>query len=81
MPEAMERIEAERPEVALTRSGVRTGFGRWHAVNPDDPWFSACGRVIENNSAKRADNADFSCQHRACQRILTAANTHRSEAK
>jgi len=68
---AQEQIEAERPEVALTPRGVLTGRGRWHAVNPNEPWYTACGLVIDHNSGKRADNADFTCQHRACQRILS----------
>lgn len=68
-----------RPEVALraapsweSRRRRRLGrtVSRYHALNPDNPWLTACGYVIDGDSTQPLGAGTLECQHRSCQRIL-----------
>lgn len=77
-PRGSER-ERPRPEVALRSAPSSASkrarelgnvLPRYHALNAEYPWLTACGYTIDGDSPKPLGAGDFTCQLRACQLVL-----------
>jgi hypothetical protein len=46
----------------------------WHAINPDEPYLSRCGRVIDPASEQEHHGTLIRCRASGCRQAFEAAN-------
>lgn len=45
----------------------------WHAINPDDPYLSRCGRFIDVTTEQEFNGLALSCGRSGCKQAFEAA--------
>ncbi len=56
----------------LTDTATTSHVPSWHAINPDDPWTSRCGRPIDPTTETEHHGTALRCGRPGCRQAFAA---------